>query len=98
MEQSLLFMHRTNMQRLFCIFSDVRTHLKISVCNMMSSSFSHAINLMLTLCLLRKVLNGKILAQACIFLHCPLGMNSTSQKFRGIVQLKFYFLQIYLQP
>lgn len=40
MEQSLLFMHRTNMQRLFCIFSDVRTHLKISVCNMMSSNFS----------------------------------------------------------
>lgn len=86
------------MQRLFCIFSDVRTHLKISVCNMMSSNFSHAINLMLTLCLLRKLLNGKILVQACIFLHCPLGMNSTSQKSRRIVQLKFYFLQIYLQP
>lgn len=86
------------MQRLFCIFSDVRTHLKISVCNMMSSNFSHAINLMLTLCLLRKLLNGKILEQACIFLHCPLGMNSTSQKSRRIVQLKFYFLQIYLQP
>lgn len=67
MEQSLLFMHRTNMQRLFCIFSDVRTHLKISVCNMMSSNFSHAINLMLTLCLLRKLLNGKIFSTGMYF-------------------------------